>query len=337
MLSAHFFLPDDVTLEQKERLIDSVIGELGLGKTRNTIIGDEKTRGVSGGERKRAAIAVQLIADPAVLFLDEPTSGLDSFAAYNLIKLLTRISSNCAILCTIHQPSSDVFALFDKVIFVKDGRIFYGGANEEMVDYYARLGYECPENYNPADYIMTLCQSMSMEELDAHHLFMSSPDDWLPQLQLQLSIKHFAGLSSSLSPSLSQNNDFRFRCEASRFQQIYILTKRNFLDLFRDYPALIGRFVVTTILGILCGLIFLQIGDVDNSDLDDFNSHVGALSMINILFMFGTAQSVLLTFPSERAMILREYITGTCKFTYLFDLSFPQVVCVVLCVLCSFK
>jgi ABC-type multidrug transport system ATPase subunit len=105
MYSAHFYLPNDVTDEQKAELVTNVISELGLGKVRDTYIGDEKIRGVSGGERKRANIGVQLISDPAVLFLDEPTSGLDSFQAQAVIDSMRAIAHRGRLVITvIHQP-----------------------------------------------------------------------------------------------------------------------------------------------------------------------------------------------------------------------------------------
>ena len=75
-LGSHFYLPSSTSDEIKANLVDAVISELGLVKAKDTIVGDEKIRGVSGGERKRCSIAQQLLTDPAVLFLDEPTSGL---------------------------------------------------------------------------------------------------------------------------------------------------------------------------------------------------------------------------------------------------------------------
>jgi ABC-type Mn2+/Zn2+ transport system ATPase subunit len=116
MISAHFFLPDFVKEEQKKELVDSVVQELGLGKTVDTIVGDEKVRGVSGGERKRANIAVQLITDPSVLFLDEPTSGLDSFQAQAVMEAMKNMAT-CGrlVISVIHQPRSSIYDMFDKV------------------------------------------------------------------------------------------------------------------------------------------------------------------------------------------------------------------------------
>ena len=105
MYSAHFYLPNTVTDAEKAELVTNVISELGLGKTRDTIIGDDKVRGVSGGERKRANIGVQLISDPAVLFLDEPTSGLDSFQAQAVMESMKSIANQGRMVITvIHQP-----------------------------------------------------------------------------------------------------------------------------------------------------------------------------------------------------------------------------------------
>jgi len=86
MLAAHFYLPNGVSDEDKDAMVQNVIDELGLRKAKDTIIGDEKVRGVSGGERRRANIGAQLIADPAVLFLDEPTSGACHYTTTHFVK-----------------------------------------------------------------------------------------------------------------------------------------------------------------------------------------------------------------------------------------------------------
>ena len=98
MLAANFYLPDELPDSEKKEVVMGVLTELGLLKAKDTIIGDDKVRGVSGGERKRANIAAQLICDPAVLFLDEPTSGLDSFQAQSVMEAMKVLS---CVLCAL--------------------------------------------------------------------------------------------------------------------------------------------------------------------------------------------------------------------------------------------
>ena len=106
MLAGHFFLPASLTDAKKKEIVDATIAELGLVKARDTIIGDDDVRGVSGGERKRASIATQLLTDPAVLFLDEPTSGLDAFQSQAVMECLSSLASEGGrlVITVIHQP-----------------------------------------------------------------------------------------------------------------------------------------------------------------------------------------------------------------------------------------
>lgn len=123
LFSANLRLGAGVSVEDKEALVDEVLVELGLNKCRDTFIGSERSKGISGGERKRTSIGVELITDPSLVFLDEPTSGLDSYSAYKIVELLKALShqGRCTIMCTIHQPSSEIFLLFDNCIMLKSG------------------------------------------------------------------------------------------------------------------------------------------------------------------------------------------------------------------------
>ena len=100
--------------------------ELGLWDIRTQLVGDAQMKVISGGERKRTAIGVEMITDPQVLLLDEPTSGLDSFKAYSIVKFLQQQArKGKTVISTIHQPSSEAFLQFDKLIFMCDGHIVY--------------------------------------------------------------------------------------------------------------------------------------------------------------------------------------------------------------------
>lgn len=109
-------------------MVDELIESLGLADCANTLVGSELVRGISGGEKKRVAIGVELVTNPSTLFLDEPTSGLDSYSAFNTISILKALAANgCSVLCTVHQPSSEIFGLFDNVILLKSGVCIYNG------------------------------------------------------------------------------------------------------------------------------------------------------------------------------------------------------------------
>lgn len=128
MLAAHFYLPNGVSQEAKEVLVMNVIDEMGLRKAKDTIIGDEKGRGVSGGERRRANIGAQLISDPAVLFLDEPTSGLDAFQANSVMESMKSLASNGRlVISVIHQPRSSIYEMFDRLLLLSSGRVMFLG------------------------------------------------------------------------------------------------------------------------------------------------------------------------------------------------------------------
>ncbi|CAG2106966.1 unnamed protein product [Medioppia subpectinata] len=110
--------------------------------------GDFSFKGISGGEMKRLSIASES-------HIDEPTSGLDSFMAESIVRLLKAMAcEGRTIVCTIHQPSSQVFALFDHLLLMTDGRVAFMGTNGEVKNFFASHGYICPANYNPSDYYM---------------------------------------------------------------------------------------------------------------------------------------------------------------------------------------
>jgi len=150
-------LPNTLTYDQKLERVEEVIDHLHLKKCANSMLGDDFNRGVSGGEKKRACIATELIINPALCLLDEPTSGLDSSTSFSLIKTLKALSrSGRTVISSIHQPSSQMFSQFDQVLLLADGKAIYWGPPSEVVPYFTRLGHEFPHHYNPADWLLEL-------------------------------------------------------------------------------------------------------------------------------------------------------------------------------------
>ncbi|XP_046656190.1 protein white-like [Daphnia pulicaria] len=157
-----------LSYEERMNRVDNVIIELGLEKCANTVIGlpERYHKSISGGERKRLAFASEVLTNPSLIFCDEPTSGLDSFMAQNVVQILKNFAfSGKSVICTIHQPSSEVFSLFDRILLLAEGgrTAFFGPAGDAL-PFFSNLGFLCPPSYNPAEfYIHTLATEPSKE------------------------------------------------------------------------------------------------------------------------------------------------------------------------------
>eukprot|EP00434_Breviolum_minutum_P012947 symbB.v1.2.011413.t1/scaffold764.1/size165801/19 len=153
--------------EDRKELISELLGSLGLRSCAHTYIGNAVLNGLSGGQRKRTAIGVELITRPDIVCLDEPTSGLDSFAAYQVMNVLTDLAkAGCTVICTLHQPSSEIFALIDQVICLCSGHCLWAGDRDQMASYFTKVGYPCPVGFNPADFVIFIMQTEPKTKTD---------------------------------------------------------------------------------------------------------------------------------------------------------------------------
>jgi ABC-type multidrug transport system ATPase subunit len=162
--SALLRLPKEMSRKSKEQKVEDVERQLGIYHIRNQKIGSEESgRGISGGEKRRVGIACELVTSPSILFLDEPTSGLDAYNAFNVVECLVNLVKNYnrTVVFTIHQPRSNIVALFDQLILLAKGRVVYSGPFENCQTYFDDLGYTCPPGFNIADYIVDLTMHAS--------------------------------------------------------------------------------------------------------------------------------------------------------------------------------
>lgn len=298
LMSAHFYMSDDVTLEEKERLVTNVINELGLAKTRDTIIGDEKVRGVSGGERKRANIAVQLISDPAVLFLDEPTSGLDSFQAQAVMDAMKNMAINGRLVVSvIHQPRSSIFSSFDKLLLLSEGRTIYIGEAAQALEYFSNAKFAMHKFYNPADFFLdVLSPDSRTPELDA-----------LAQSRIRLladrwdeNTKDKELFSSRASEALNfvPSNPMTFK----RFiRNLGILFWRSFSELSRDHVVIGFKCVLSTFFACIIGAMYNNIAD----DQASVYNRQGLLFIVVINQGFNNVIATATTFPKEKVIVNR--------------------------------
>ncbi len=269
--SAKLRLPRTTTESQLQKLTEKMIEELGLTKCADTLVGGALIKGISGGERKRTSVGVELVTRPALVFLDEPTSGLDSFSAVQLCQVLKKVANaGSSVLFTIHQPSSEIFNSFDRLIFMNKGRVFYQGSVADVPAYFAERGRPSPPNFNPADWMMSVAQSVPVDQLDA--------DGFFPKDEREIGEAFEAEDGKDV---LGMTNTRRgIRADDSRpddrspgiATQISMLFTRELVNIKRDVTPLIARFGLTIFLGILVGIIFLDVGQESRGkDLGDIS------------------------------------------------------------------
>ncbi|XP_057805172.1 ABC transporter G family member STR2-like [Salvia miltiorrhiza] len=158
MFAADFRL-GSISRDDKRQRVENLIQQLGLSSSRNTYIGDEGTRGVSGGERRRVSIGVDIIHGPSLLFLDEPTSGLDSTSAHSVIeKVLDIARSGSTVILTIHQPSSRIQLLLDHMIILARGQLVYQGPPKDVALHLHRMSRQLPKGENAIEYFIDVVQ-----------------------------------------------------------------------------------------------------------------------------------------------------------------------------------
>ena len=227
-------LPDSMSHEHKMRQVDQVINALDLRSCENTIIGDYMRRGLSGGEKKRCSIACELLSNPAVMMLDEPTSSLDSCTALSLIKLLKQyaIKEQKTIIISIHQPSSQIFYLFDKLLLLNQGQMIYFGATQHVLPYFQHFGYQMQHiSYNPADFLMEIVKSIDKKEGDR---LASEAREHFFNLSKRISIENNSSNTPFNSGASSPSNG---KLAGNQFNHQFVAPQDNTKNLQQQHQA----------------------------------------------------------------------------------------------------
>jgi len=295
--SAKLRLPRSTTDQAIKNLASVMLRELGLVDCADTMIGGGLIKGISGGEKKRTSVGVELVVKPTMVFLDEPTSGLDSFSAVQLSNVLKKVANaGAAVLFTIHQPPSEVFNSFDHLILLNNGRVMYEGQVDDVPSFFAACKKPLPPRFNPADWILQVAQTYSVEQLDRDGFFPNDPNE---------EIAHSVASSKSENPRKAIAH-----AGPNSSTQLSIIFRRELQAFTRDKGALIARLSITGLITLVAGMIFYKVGENDMSNPQNLQSSFGALIIIQLNTMFGTAQPALLGFPTERPVFVREYSTN---------------------------
>eukprot|EP01097_Dermamoeba_algensis_P000321 TRINITY_DN1114_c0_g1_i2.p1 TRINITY_DN1114_c0_g1~~TRINITY_DN1114_c0_g1_i2.p1 ORF type:complete len:791 (-),score=199.94 TRINITY_DN1114_c0_g1_i2:246-2618(-) len=320
--------------EERLKRTREIVSALNLVKCQNTKIGNQWVRGVSGGERKRVNIANELITNPSLVLLDEPTSGLDSSTSLSLIETIGDIAaSGRTVITTIHQPSSQMFEKFDKLLLLADGRIIYFGRASDALNYFASLGHFSPPNYNPADFFMGLVldeelkggEAIRASLIEAYEKKAASSAHILPSKQIEDANKD--------DSSDDDEDGINSKYGADYLQQVRILLWRTAKQSIGELD--IFNYLQVIFISIIIGILWWQIGDTEAQ----INDRAGALFFIvSFVGGFFPLFNALSAFPRERPIIIRERSSGTYHLSSYFLAKwineFPHVISFPILLMC---
>ena len=204
-------------------------------------------RGISGGEKKRTAIGIELVMRPQIIFLDEPTSGLDSFAAQAVIRKLQGIATTdgCNVLCTIHQPSSEVFHTFQQAMLLYKGKALFCGAIPALSEGLRANDVGCPAEYNLADHAINLIQTTELEKLDQLAVRLAGEEHGATALATPPTADAISSTTAEGSMAARGSNAGAEKNgpAAGFFMQLYHLSRREGQAVWRNKPALIASII----------------------------------------------------------------------------------------------
>ncbi|XP_041975113.1 protein scarlet-like [Aricia agestis] len=295
----------------RSKRIEQLLADLGVSTCKRT-----KLKALSGGERKRVALAVQLLNDPPILFCDEPTTGLDSSAASAVVSRLRRLAiGGKLVVCSVHQPASGVFELFHQVVLLASGRIAFHGTIEQADQFFASLNFKCPVGFNAAEYYVSLLGIEIDNEQDSRERIRRICNEYQRSAiasEIESQVGDVKDEAEYFDGTLDGKNLYFERyltlVKVNYFVQFYWLMWRNIQSIKHNKALWISEFLLLLFVGLIISIPYM--GHFKELDQRDIQNAEGLLylTITETLFLFG--YSVFFTFPGEVPILLRESASG---------------------------
>ena len=297
--------------DDKRSRTDSLIAILGLKHCENTIIGNEFIKGISGGEKRRVSMGIQLLSDRPILLLDEPTSGLDSFTSSTILEILENLCSehNKTVILTIHQPRSELFMKFGNILLLaKSGRTAFNGSPEEMIKHFDLMGYKCPSFTNIADFFLDLISVNTQNEQNEIHSKTRVENilsTWRAE-RLRLSAEKSIVTEEEHTLETFEDEYGQYFSKPAGLKLAYMVNlRRQYTTTIRNFDSLMARIAQVPGLGGIFALYFAPL----KHNYTSISNRLGLAQESTSLYFVGMLAN-LAVYPPERDYFYEEFKDG---------------------------
>ncbi|CAJ0605958.1 unnamed protein product [Cylicocyclus nassatus] len=302
MVMARLKLPSTFRESTRAARVDQVIRDMLLENSQSSRIGVPGiTKGISGGEMKRLAFASKMLSNPPLLLCDEPTTGLDSHMAESVVKRLESLSieKEKTVICTINQPSSEVFELFHKVVFISQGRVAFHGTPDEAITFFAKCGYVMPDHTNPADHFIDILAIWPDKE--------EKCKEKVNEICEQFILSKYADRMLIQIDAGKQKRTLRPYQRPNFWKLLSGLFIRHVKDNIRNKSVMRAKFVQKAFMALFLGSLYFQ----TKPNQDGVSNLKGILFFFCSELSYPTIYGIQTYMPSEFPLVVREYHDGS--------------------------
>ena len=286
---------------RRDEIVADLIEQVDLTKSADTIVGNGKVRGISGGERKRLSIAVEMIDSPSLIVLDEPTSGLDSTASTKLVKTLRHLADQGkTVIAVIHQPSQQVFSSFDDLLLVSEGRQMYFGEVKNVRSYMEKLGYSAPAEIGTAEHVLNCISKQPMDDETIEQVAARVENIASKAAEQTLDLD-FNGHGNEPKASFVSTMSEKSRPKSGLLRQFRLLFRRSLREVTRGKAAIFVKLFQQITVALIYGGIY-ALGNNQASIQDRF----GLISLVAIGSANMAVAGAVRAFPKEKAIVSNE-------------------------------
>ncbi|KAG6661618.1 hypothetical protein CIPAW_03G187100 [Carya illinoinensis] len=272
--------------------VGELLKDLGLEHVENARIGNESKRGISGGEKRRVSIGVDLVHDPAVLLLDEPTSGLDSSSALHVAFLLKSMAmmQGKTIVLTIHQPGFRILELFDQILLLSNGAVLHHGSLHHLERLLVLAGHSVPPHVNVLEFAIEMAERLVLDMAESEIK------------ETEQEFEHIRG-----NPNGGYDEEHKICYANNHFKEVLILSQRFSRNILRTKQLFVVRIIQAVLAGFVLGTIFKSARN--EPSVSQLKTQIGFL-VFSLNFLLSSTTEGLPIYLRERRILMRETLRG---------------------------